>query len=249
MARSRQGSNVSTSAARKKPTASSRRRRRWPRHFVAAVASLLFVWLFWSTRPNWVPEMRLWKAVGDSSFLLLVGALAIGPLARLAPSTRRWIRWRRQLGIWFAITASVHALLILNGWAEWSLRRFLGYEFIPQLGREARLEPGFGLANLVGVTALVLTLVLAGTSSDRALRRLGGSAWTWLHRLSQTILILVLLHGGYFLYVHFTLSFHKEVPEPDWFRFPFVIIGLSVLGLQAAAFLKTMRRERDAKAA
>ena len=70
-----------------------------------------------------------------------------------------------------AVTDTLHGVLILNGWAQWSLRRFLGYEFVPQLGREARLEPGFELANLIGIVALVLALVLAATSSDRARAR------------------------------------------------------------------------------
>ena len=43
-------------------------------------------------------------------------------------------------------TATLDGALILNGWAPWSSRRFLGYEFVLQLGRGARLEPGFGLA-------------------------------------------------------------------------------------------------------
>lgn len=152
---------------------------RWWRHLVVAGMSFGLTWFFWSTRPNWVPEMRLWKAVGDAAYVLLIASLTLGPLARLMPATRPWTRWRRQLGIWFALTSTLHAILILNGWAEWSLRRFLGYEFVPQLGREARMEPGFGLANLVGIVALILALILAATSSDRAMRRLGRPAWVW----------------------------------------------------------------------
>jgi sulfoxide reductase heme-binding subunit YedZ len=200
--------------------------------------SLAWTWFFWSTRPNWVPEMRLWKAVGDTAYVLLIASLALGPLSRLWPQIRRWIRWRRQLGIWFALTSTLHAVLILNGWAEWSLRRFLGYEFVPQLGREARMEPGFGLANLIGIVALTLALILAATSSDRALKRLGQPAWLWLHRLSQTVLILALLHGGYFLFIHFTASFHKVTPGMDWFRIPFLAVGLGVVALQALAFVR-----------
>lgn len=191
--------------------------------------------------------MRLWKAVGDASYVLLITTLAIGPLAGLAPRLRKWSKWRRQLGIWFALTATVHGFLVINGWAEWSLRRFLGYEFVPQLGREVRLEPGFGLANLIGLSALFLALMLAATSSDWAIRRLGRPAWTWLHRLSQTILILALLHGGYFLFIHFTESFHKRVPEPDWFRLPFVAAGAVVLGLQALGVAKLSRRRDVAR--
>ncbi len=220
--------------------ASSRKRsghRRWHRHVVMALCSAGLVGIFWSTRSNWVDEMRLWKAVGDAAYVLLLAALALGPLTKLVSSTRPWLRWRRQIGIWFAVTATLHGVLILNGWARWSLRRFLGYEFVPQLGREARLEPGFGLANLTGIVALVLALVLAATSSDRALKRLGRPAWSWLHRLAQTVLVLTLLHGSYFLFIHFTESFHKApLASLDWFRIPFLAAGLAVIALEVVAF-------------
>ncbi len=216
------------------------RPRRWHRHVVLAVTSVALVGVFWWTRPNWVSEMRLWKAVGDAAYVLLLAALLLGPLTKLVPATRSWLRWRRQIGIWFALTASVHAVLIFNGWTQWSLRRFLGYEFIPQLGREARLEPGFGLANLIGTVALLLALILAATSSDYALRRLGRPAWSWLHRLAQTVLVLALLHGSYFLFIHFTVSFHKApLPNLDWFRIPFLVAGLTVVALQATVFVRT----------
>lgn len=220
-------------------------RRRWPRHIALAAVTAGLVAFFWAFRSNWVAEMRLWKAMGDAAYVLLLAALTLGPLAKLIPSTRPWLRWRRQIGIWFAITATVHGVLVINGWARWSLRRFLGYEFIPQLGREARLEPGFGLANLIGVTALILALILAATSSDAAMRLLGRPAWTWLHRLSETILLLSLLHGSYFLFIHFTESFHKEPPPNlDWFRLPFLVAGLGVLALQAVAFTLATRNDR-----
>jgi len=193
--------------------------------------------------------MRLWKAVGDASYVLLLVTLILGPLAKLIPETRSWVKWRRQIGIWFALTASLHGFLILDGWARWSLRRFLGYEFIPQIGREVRLEPGFGFANIVGMTALVLALILAATSSDFAMRRLGRPAWSWLHRLAQTVLVLSLLHGSYFLYIHFTPSFHKvPLANLDWFRVPFLVAGLSVVALQATAFVGGAARVAPANA-
>ena len=228
-------------------------RRRAPRplvrHAVVAALAGALVWGFWASRPTWSPEMRLWKAVGDAAFGLLVLTLVGGPLARLVRAATPLLAWRRQLGIWFAITATVHAVLIAHGWARWGLRRFLGYEVIPQLGREARLEPGFGLGNLVGLTALAFALVLAATSSDWAVRRLGPGAWRWLHHSALFVFYLSLLHAGYFLFLHYTLSFHKAVPPPDWFRTPFVAIGGGVLALQLAAFVKTSsRRVRTATA-
>ncbi len=185
--------------------------------------------------------MRLWKAVGDAAFVLLLVTLALGPVARLARSATRALPWRRQFGIWFALVATLHGFLVVHGWARWSLRRFLGYEFIPELGGEVRLEPGFGLANLIGVVALTFALVLAATSSDRALRRLGAGAWKWLHHTALFIFYLSLLHAGYFLFMHYTASFHKQIPPPDWFRTPFVALGAALLSLQIAAYVKTVR--------
>ena len=209
----------------------------------------VFVGLFWASRPEWDGEMRLWKAVGDAAFLLLLVTLSLGPLSRVARPVTRVLAWRRQFGIWFALVAGLHGVLIVHGWARWSLRRFLGYEVVPQLGREARLEPGFGLANLIGLTALIFALVLAATSSDLALRRLGASSWKWLHHSALFIFYLSLLHAGYFLFLHYTVSFHKQVPPPDWFRFPFVALGIALLALQGMAFIKTAnRRNRQATA-
>ncbi len=221
-----------------------RRPRPIVRHALVALLAGVLVLAFWASRPQWDPDMRLWKAVGDAAFSLLLLALSVGPLARLLHAARPLLLWRRQLGIWFAITATIHGLLIINGWARWSLRRFLGYEFIPELGREVRLEPGFGLANLIGLTALVFALVLAATSSDWALRRLG-RGWKWLHHSALFVFYLSLLHVGYFLFIHYTISFHKEIPEPDWFRLPFVLLGVGLITLQIAAFLKTSSVRAD----
>ena len=181
----------------------SRRRPPAVRHVAVGMLAAVFVGLFWASRPEWDGEMRLWKAVGDAAFLLLLVTLSLGPLSRVARPVTRALAWRRQFGIWFALVAGLHGVLVVHGWARWSLRRFLGYEIVPQLGREARLEPGFGLANLIGLTALVFALVLAATSSDLALRRLGASAWKWLHHSALFIFYLSLLHAGYFLFLHY----------------------------------------------
>lgn len=190
--------------------------------------------------------MRFWRAVGDASFLLLILALALGPLAKLRPRFGKLLPWRRELGIWFGVLALAHTLLILNGWVRWDVPRFFGYEFIPELGRTARLEPGFGLANLIGLVAVLWALLLTATSSDWAIEKLGPSAWKWLQYGAYGIFYLVALHTFYFLFQHYTLSFHRNVPEPNWFRFPFLVLVVLVPLLQTAAFVKTVRRRRAA---
>jgi methionine sulfoxide reductase heme-binding subunit len=204
----------------------------------------LAVAAFWLGRLDWDPEMRLWRAVGDAGFVLLVASLALGPAAKLASRFGRLLPWRRELGVWCAMASVVHALLILDGWARWSLERFLGYEYVPQLGRVARMEPGFGLANMLGVVALCWLVVLAATSSDRALRSLGPDSWKWLHNAAYTVFYLTVLHSAYFLFLHYTESFHRVPPPPNWFRFPVVAMGVGVLVLQGTAFVQGVRRRR-----
>lgn len=215
------------------------------RHSIVVVLAASLLLAFWASRPEWSPEMRLWRAVGDAAVVLLLASLAIGPLARLCGPAGRLVAWRRQIGIWAAVLAGAHALLVLDGWAQWSVRRLLGYEFIPQLGREARMEPGFGLANLVGLVALAWLLILLATSSDRALRFLGPAAWRWVHHGSYVTFYLVLLHSTYFLFIHYTVSFHRAPAPENWFRWPLLLTGLLVLGLQCAAFWRTVRRRRE----
>lgn len=215
------------------------------RHVVLAAVTVLLVAAFWFTRPEWSPDMRLWRAVGDSAIVLLFASLAVGPAARLSSRAGRILPWRRQVGIWAATAAVVHALLILNGWARWSVPRFLGFEFVPELGRDVRLEPGFGLANLLGLVALGWLLVLLATSSDRAMRFLGPSAWKWLHTGAYVVFYLVVLHAVYYLFIHYTLSFHRAPVPANWFRFPLLALGAAVLALQWAAFAQTVSRRKS----
>jgi methionine sulfoxide reductase heme-binding subunit len=217
------------------------------RHFVSGMIAFLLVYFFWLTRPQWSAEMRLWRAVGDASLILLLLALVVGPVARLQPSAASLIPWRREIGIWFGLLALGHTILILAGWVRWDLQRFLGYEYIPQLGRSARIEPGFGLANLMGLVAVFWTVVLMATSSNRAIETLGGQAWKWLQYGAYTVFYLVALHTAYFLFIHYAPSFHRAPPaDGNWFRIPFLALALLVPALQIAAFCKTVTRQKRA---
>lgn len=215
----------------------------WIRHSLVAMLSVLLISLFWFSRLDWDPEMRLWRAVGDTSWILLCTSLILGPLARLWQPLARLIPWRRQIGIWFGILALSHGLLILDGWVRWDVMRFFGYEYVDQLGRQARLEPGFGLSNLLGLVSLIWALILTATSSNWALRKIGSNAWKWLHSAAYIIFYLVFLHVFYFLFIHYTLSFHRSVPpNANWLGIPFLIVTLSVPVLQILGFAKTIGR-------
>lgn len=214
------------------------------RHAVVGLTAVVLTAGFWWSRPEWAAEMRLWRAFGDAAIVLLFMSLALGPLSRLWRPAVRLLRWRRQTGVWCALVSLVHAILILNGWARWSFERLVGFEFVPQLGRTARLEPGFGLANTIGLVALAWLLVLAATSSDRAVRALGPAAWKWLQTGAYVVFYLSVLHAGYFLFLHYSLSFHKPPAPSNWFRWPLVAMGVTIVALQFAAFARTTARKK-----
>ncbi len=214
------------------------------RHSVVGLMALL-TYLFWLSRPEWVAEMRFWRAVGDASLMFLYVTLALGPATRFLPSFSMFLPYRRELGVWFGIFVMAHTIIILDGWLQWDVFQFMEYQFVPQLQQMVRLESGFGMANLLGLLAVLMALPLMATSAGWATRKLGGASWNFLHRGASTIFYLVALHAAYFLYIHYTVSFHRAPPpNTNWFQIPFAVLTMAVLILQIAAFFKTMRRQR-----
>ncbi len=121
-----------------------------------------------------------------------------------------------------------------------------GYALHPTAGVYVMLNHGFGLANVIGIVALVYGMVLALVSNDWSQRKLGGSAWKFLQQGAYVLWMLILVHTAYFLYLHFQ-DFHKQVPAPNWVQFPFIGLVVAVTLLQFAAFFKTWRSRRGAR--
>ena len=105
-------------------------------------------------------------------------------------------------------------------------------------------DQGFGLANLIGVLALLYGLVLAITSNDRSMRVLGSAVWKFVQQGTYVLWALIVVHTAYFLFMHF-LDYHRQTPEPNWFQWPFVGLVLFVLTLQIAASSTTWRKARN----
>lgn len=211
------------------------------RHLLVGFIAIFLTFVFWSAHYEWDDEMRLWRAFGDAGYSLLFMTLIIGPLSKLWSHSIFLLSWRREIGIWFAVLAIIHGILIANGWANWDVAKFFGYEFIPQLGRIARLEPGFGLANTLGFVAFLWIAILAITSSNRAMKWLGASSWKWIHTGSHIVFYLVAIHTSYFLFIHYTASFHKAVPPQSTFVIPFILMSITVLALQISSYIKVVK--------
>jgi sulfoxide reductase heme-binding subunit YedZ len=221
------------------------------RYLVVGIIAALITYLVWAVNGTWSPDMRLWKAFGGGSFALLWFAVFIGPAARLWHPLARLVSFRREAGVWFFLIALVHGYLVLDGWARWSVWEFFGYQYIAEAQMYMRVESGFGLANLLGLVALIFGLALAATSFDRAVNFLGTSAWKWLHSFSYVIFYLGALHTIYFAFIQYSPSLLRAVlgqpmNYPDNpLKYYYLAAFLSVLVAQTVAFIITVRKHRD----
>ncbi len=198
------------------------------------------------SRAEWSGMHRWNRAVGDMSLVLIGLSMTIGPLARLLTVFRTAVPWRRELGIYGVLLAVIHTVIILAGWVEWDLIRLFGYELHPVTNRYVMFQHGFGLANVIGIVALVYGIVLALTSNDWSQRLLSGSVWKFLQQSAYVLWMLIIIHTAYFMYLHFQ-DFHRSVPEPNWAQIPFAGLVALVILLQSAAFLKTWRSKRGSR--
>ncbi len=110
---------------------------------------------------------HLARSFGHVTWYYLALVVLSGAWARLHRGTRlaSLVRWRKDLGLATLLPAAAHMACL-----PWSTPRF------------RRLE--FDLTGDVpGITAALILLVLAATSTDTAKRRLGPRNWKRLHRL------------------------------------------------------------------
>lgn len=216
------------------------------RHLVVLLIAGLGTFAFLESRAQW-SEMHRWnRAVGDMSLVLIALSLALGPLARLWKAFQTMIPWRRELGIYGVLLAVAHTVVILAGWVEWDLIRLFGYQIHPQTGDYVMTLHGFGLANVIGIVALVYGIILALSSNNWSQQLLSGSTWKFLQQAAYVLWMLIIIHTGYFLYLHF-VHFHRKMPDPNWAQVPFAVLVALIALLQLAAFLKTWRMKRGAK--
>lgn len=213
------------------------------RHLCVVVISIVGVYAFLESRAEWSAMHRWNRAVGDLSLLMVALAMSVGPLSRLSARFRGLVPWRRELGIYGVILAIVHTVVILDGWIEWDLIRLFGYELHPTLAKYVMVQHGFGLANTIGILALLYAIVLALTSNDLSQQKLGAAVWKYLQQASYVYWMLIVVHTGYFLFLHFQ-DFHRRTPEPNWLQQPFVLLVCFVVLLQFSASIKTWRLSR-----
>ena len=144
---------------------------------------LPLAWLVYGAVANQLganPAEALIRGLGDWALRFLCIALAVTPV-RIHTRTPQLARYRRMLGLFVAFYASLH--LVAYAWLDMGLD-------VADIARDILKRPFI----LVGFAAWLLLVPLALTSTNGAVRRLGGKAWRALHRLVYIVAPLALLH-------------------------------------------------------
>jgi methionine sulfoxide reductase heme-binding subunit len=118
--------------------------------------------------------------LGDWTIRLLLLSLTMTPL-RLLLGLSWPVTLRRLLGLFAFFYATLHfgVWLVLDHFFDW-----------PEMGADILKRPFI----TVGMSALVLLIPLAATSTTGMIRRLGAANWRRLHRLAYAAAVLAVLH-------------------------------------------------------
>lgn len=172
----------------------------------------------WS-QPQWVEALRSSiRVTARTSFALFLATFLASSLAALVPSdfTRGLLRERRFLGLAFAFSHAVHAVLIM-----------LYVTFFPETFWHGRSVA----ANIPGSIGYLFITLLAITSFPYAVKLLGARVWKGLHSTGTWVI------AGVFL-----LSFYKRLPMGSWYPLGFGLIFSAIAFKLTAKLAGRLRR-------
>lgn len=194
--------------------------RRLPTGVVWALGALPLALLVWDTLGGGLgidPVRDIEHRLGRTAVYFLVASLCVTPLLRLARVNL--MKFRRPLGLLAASYAGLHLLawVVLDMGLRWE-------QALKDIARRPYLT--------IGMAALAILLILAATSSNAAIRRLGARRWGTIHRLVYLAAPLALFHW---------LLAHKIWPAK-----PLLILGAVAILLALRLVWALSRRMRVA---
>lgn len=127
------------------------------------------------------PTAHIAFTTGYTTLMLLTISLAFTPVRRLFPALGWTIRFRRPIGLFAFFYATVHMLTYVGLYA--------GFDWNSMLSDIAKRR-----FITMGVAAWLLLLPLAATSTNWAVRKLGGKRWGRLHMLVYLAAICGIVH-------------------------------------------------------
>jgi sulfoxide reductase heme-binding subunit YedZ len=145
-----------------------------------AVPVTLLGWDAWRHQLGANPVNFAILTTGMSALVFLMLTLVVTPLRKLGGWN--WlIALRRMLGLYAFFYVCLHFFLFFGYDREFSITSTL-----TEMGKRRYL--------LVGITAFLVMVPLAVTSTNAMIKRLGGKRWRALHRLTYVAAIAGVLH-------------------------------------------------------
>jgi sulfoxide reductase heme-binding subunit YedZ len=161
------------------------------RSFLITLKSLVWLvciwpltWLLWGAITNNLgadPTATITFTTGLETLWLLTASLAITPLRRLSPRLNWLIKFRRLLGLFAFFYASLHLLTYVALYAGFDVNAMAA-----DIAKRRYIT--------VGVAAWLLLLPLAATSTNWAIRKMGGKRWSRLHKLVYAAAVCGVIH-------------------------------------------------------
>jgi sulfoxide reductase heme-binding subunit YedZ len=127
------------------------------------------------------PTAHIELTTGYTTLMLLTIGLCITPLRRLSPRLSWLIKFRRLIGLFAFFYATVHMLAYVGLYAGFSVQAM-----IDDIEKRRFIT--------MGVTAYLLLIPLALTSTNWSIRKLGGKRWNRLHKLVYITTICGVIH-------------------------------------------------------
>lgn len=182
--------------------------------FGAFIPVLRLIYLGFTDGLGANPVEFIERSTGTWALVFLLLSLGITPLRSL--TQQAWlIAVRRLLGLWMFAYACLHVTTYF----------WLDYQFDwADIAKDIVKHPYV----LVGAVALLLTLPLAATSNQRAIKALK-QRWKSLHKLVYVIGVLALLHFWWLV--------KKDVTEPVVYSLVFAIL----ITLRLPVFIKNRK--------
>jgi sulfoxide reductase heme-binding subunit YedZ len=143
-----------------------------------------FDWLVYAALTNTLgadQTATITFTTGKTTLWLLTITLAITPLRKLSVRLSWLIRFRRLLGLFAFFYGSLHLLTYVGLYAGFDVSTM-----VDDITRRRFI--------IAGLTAWLLMLPLAATSTNWAIRKLGGKKWAWLHKLVYLAAIAGVVH-------------------------------------------------------
>lgn len=196
----------------------------WRTFWLAAVAVVALSLVIMTRGGDFIENVRLLiRATARSSATLFLLTFLASSLARIWPAqaTAWMMRDRRQLGLAFAFSHTVHAAAIYTYWKS-----------APDIFWHYRTVAG----NIPGTFGYIALFALVLTSNDRAVEMLGQRLWQRVHKVAIWTIFLV-----------FFLAWGKRISSEALYAVPFVIfLGAALLRLFSTRLGRNHRRKAAA---